>query len=87
MARASFRQQTAIEHRAMTVPSASTPLFRRVILALRELAPYAALELLLPGGSLVALILWLHARRRARRLRYEVSPQAPPLGIQAEITS
>jgi hypothetical protein len=51
----------------MTVPSASTPLFRRVMLALKELAPYAAVELILPGGSLVALILWLHARRRARR--------------------
>lgn len=51
----------------MTVPSATAPLFRRVLLALRELAPYAAVELILPGGSLVALILWLHARRRARR--------------------
>jgi hypothetical protein len=50
----------------MTVPAASAPLFRRVLLALKELAPYAAVELILPGGSLVALILWLHARRRAR---------------------
>lgn len=50
----------------MTVPAASAPLFRRVILALKELAPYAAVELILPGGSLVALVLWLVARRRAR---------------------
>ena len=50
----------------MTVPSPSAPLFRRVLLALKELAPYAAVELILPGGSLVALILWLYARRRAR---------------------
>lgn len=30
--------------------------------ALRALAPYAAIELLLPGGSLVALVLWLYRR-------------------------
>ena len=30
--------------------------------ALRALAPYAAIELLLPGGSLIALVLWLYRR-------------------------
>jgi hypothetical protein len=35
-----------------------------VLLAkLKELAPYAAIELLLPGGSLVALTLWFYRRR------------------------
>ena len=29
---------------------------------LRALAPYAAIELLLPGGSLIALVLWLYRR-------------------------
>jgi hypothetical protein len=29
---------------------------------LRELAPYAAIELVLPGGSLIALLLWLYRR-------------------------
>jgi hypothetical protein len=35
-----------------------------VIRKLRELAPYAALELILPGGSLMALMLWLYRRKK-----------------------
>jgi hypothetical protein len=31
---------------------------------LKELAPYAAVELLLPGGSVVALTLWFYRRRK-----------------------
>jgi len=31
---------------------------------LRELAPYALIEVILPGGSLMALLLWLYRRRR-----------------------
>jgi hypothetical protein len=34
-----------------------------VIAMLKELAPYAAIELLLPGGSLMALTLWFYRRR------------------------
>ncbi len=37
----------------------------RVAALLRGLGPYAAIELLLPGGSLLALLLWLWRRRRA----------------------
>jgi hypothetical protein len=33
---------------------------------LRELAPYAVIELVLPGGSLMALLLWLYRRPTAR---------------------
>lgn len=33
----------------------------------REFAPYAAIELLLPGGSLLALVLWLVRRRMKKR--------------------
>jgi hypothetical protein len=32
--------------------------------ALKELAPYAAIEVLLPGGSLMALTLWFYRRRK-----------------------
>jgi hypothetical protein len=32
----------------------------------RELGPYAAVELLLPGGSVIALLMWLY--RRSKRL-------------------
>ena len=38
------------------------PALARALTALRALAPYAAIELLLPGGSLVALVLWLYRR-------------------------
>src|ERR1700739_1586327 len=34
----------------------------RIAVRLRELAPYAAIELILPGGSLLALLLWLYRR-------------------------
>jgi hypothetical protein len=33
-----------------------------VFARLRDLAPYAAIELILPGGSLLALLLWLYHR-------------------------
>ncbi len=51
----------------MTASHPITALFRRATAALKEVAPYAALELLLPGGSLLALVLWLHRRRRGQR--------------------
>jgi hypothetical protein len=39
---------------------------------LRELAPYAVIELVLPGGSLMALALWWY--RRHRRTQVCVAP-------------
>jgi hypothetical protein len=33
---------------------------------LKDFAPYAAMELILPGGSVLALSLWLYRRRRKR---------------------
>jgi hypothetical protein len=35
-----------------------------IVARLRELAPYALIELILPGGSLMALLLWLYRRQR-----------------------
>jgi hypothetical protein len=35
-----------------------------VIVKLKDLAPYALIELVLPGGSVMALLLWLYRRRR-----------------------
>lgn len=35
----------------------------RAATVLRRLGPYAAIELLLPGGTLMALLLWLYRRR------------------------
>ena len=34
---------------------------------LRNLGPYLAVELILPGGSLLALILWLYRHRSVAR--------------------
>ena len=35
-----------------------------VFARLKDLAPYAAIELLLPGGSVLALTLWFYRRRK-----------------------
>ncbi|MGC1523848.1 MAG: hypothetical protein WA803_20070 [Steroidobacteraceae bacterium] len=35
---------------------------------LKDLAPYALMELVLPGGSLMALLLWLYRRHGAALL-------------------
>jgi hypothetical protein len=35
-----------------------------VFAKIKELAPYAAIELVLPGGSLMALTLWFYRRRK-----------------------
>jgi hypothetical protein len=44
---------------------------------LKDLAPYAAIELVLPGGSLVALLLWLYRRHGAALLaRRELTQSA-----------
>lgn len=46
------------------LPSGFAPWITRAFSTLRSLAPYAAIELLLPGGSLIAIILWLYRRRK-----------------------
>lgn len=50
----------------------------RLASGLRALGPYAAIELLLPGGSLIALTVWAirHRSQLAARLR-RASPQQP----------
>jgi hypothetical protein len=35
-----------------------------VVGRLRDLAPYALMELILPGGSLMAVLLWLYRRQK-----------------------
>lgn len=37
----------------------------RVLALLKDVGPYAAIELLLPGGSLLALGLWLYSRHKS----------------------
>ena len=43
-----------------------SPLVDRVLGLLRSLGPYAAIELLLPGGSMVALLYWWYRQRVSR---------------------
>ena len=38
-----------------------------VVRSLRSLGPYLAIEVLLPGGSIIALALWTYRRPRAAR--------------------
>jgi hypothetical protein len=50
---------------------------KRGVPVLRAIGPYAAIELLLPGGSLMALALWLvqrNARKTAAQLRLSTQP-------------
>jgi hypothetical protein len=39
-------------------------LVARAAAILKDLGPYAAIEFLMPGGSLLALLLWLYRRRK-----------------------
>jgi hypothetical protein len=36
----------------------------RGLAGVRELGPYAAIELLVPGGSVFAVLLWLYRRHK-----------------------
>jgi hypothetical protein len=58
---------------------------KRIATALRAIGPYAAIELLLPGGSLVALSLWGYRNRsllakQARRV-FTRSPSTPEVRV------
>jgi len=65
----------------------------RVVRFVRVLGPYAAIELFLPGGSLIALLLWLYQSQRkkilrrstweGRFLRGPLSTKIPPAGDYA----
>ena len=46
---------------------AGNPWITRCVAALRALGPYAAIELILPGGSLLAVGLWLYRKYRVVR--------------------
>lgn len=51
------------------------PRIANIIACIRSAAPYLAIELILPGGSLIALILWIAKNRgklkqRLARIRF-----------------
>jgi hypothetical protein len=37
------------------------------VAGLKEVGPYVAIEIILPGGTLIALLLWLYRRRQPAR--------------------
>ena len=41
-----------------------SPYAQAIFAKLRAVAPYALMELVLPGGSVMALLLWLYRRQR-----------------------
>ena len=41
-----------------------TSLMMRGLAGVREFGPYAALELVVPGGSVIAVLLWLYRRHK-----------------------
>jgi hypothetical protein len=41
---------------------------KSILQGLRAAGPYLAVELILPGGTLVALLMWLAQRKRASML-------------------
>jgi hypothetical protein len=46
-----------------------------IIVRFKALAPYALIELVLPGGSMMALLLWLYRRRKNREVSSSNSGQ------------
>lgn len=53
----------------------SAPPMNALIQVVRSASPYLAIELLLPGGSVIALLLWL--------FRHRFKKGAAPLGARA----
>lgn len=54
-----------------------SPQIARIIACIRQAAPYLAIELILPGGSLIALALWLLRSRVPSKRFGLVSPSRP----------
>ena len=53
-----------LDARERAAPRTWTAYTAAAIAKLRRLAPYVAIELVMPGGSLMALGLWLYRRQR-----------------------
>jgi hypothetical protein len=53
--------------------------------SLRSLGPYLAIEVLLPGGSIIALALWTYRRRRAARHEDATSTAIAPSAPRARL--
>lgn len=56
-------------------PAATASWVERAVTIIRQFGPYAAVELILPGGSIVVLLLWLFRRRLNLEIGRQVSKQ------------
>jgi len=61
---ASFRALLTGTHGIIPHDVAGAGWTGRTLAVMRQVAPYLALELLLPGGTLVSFLYWLWRRRR-----------------------
>ncbi len=69
---------TVNDSRGWTALRALRGAFARMVASIRSLGPYVAIEVLLPGGSIIALALWVYRRwRRARGADAVASAAAP----------
>lgn len=50
----------------------------RAVTWVRSLGPYVAIELILPGGTLIALALWTYRRRRAAQAEAKAAASTTP---------
>jgi hypothetical protein len=58
--------------------------YAAAVMRLKALAPYALIELILPGGSVMGLLLWLYRRRKSGvgfGCRWENGSQWLPLRV------
>ena len=61
---ATFNSNRSRDGQYRTAPRMWGAYAAAAIAKLRDFAPYAAIELVLPGGSLMALLLWLYRRQK-----------------------
>jgi hypothetical protein len=54
--------------------------FKRALALLRSVGPYVAIEILLPGGTLIALLLWL-----SRQGAFGSADRAPRTPASAQV--
>jgi hypothetical protein len=59
---------------------------RRAVQLVRQLGPYAAIELLLPGGTLLAILLWLYRRHQAARQARFADGRMPSQNVTVTVT-
>jgi hypothetical protein len=57
----------ALKRDAAMTAATNAPWIRQIIGIVRRLGPYAAIEIVLPGGSLVVLVLWLFRQHKDMR--------------------